>query len=200
MPADLNAGMMPDFILPNTLRELRAMIPEDRYLSIVEDDLSDEYLRVKLKELEWLAEVSSDPILLSIHSEGGHLGRARDISRFLRTTEVPVIGVAARHCYSSALLILLGCKYRVASSSATFLVHNPVVRFAFEINGSVTRAKLHTLVDSAFDHFESEQRVVRDLVSSCSFLEQDKVFEIMNKGEILSAQTAFEYGFLDKVY
>lgn len=200
MPADMNAGMEPDFTLPNSLRELREIIPEERCLSIVEDDLSDVYLKGKLEELKWLASESADPILLTISSEGGHLGSAREISKFLRTTKGPVIGVAVRHCYSSALLILLGCRYKVASSSATFVAHNPVVKFHFEINGSVERKKLHTFVDTAYDHFESEQQVVRDLIASCSKLGHGEVQRLMNSSEILTARTALEYGFLDKVY
>ena len=99
----------------------------DRIITFDPDEINDESVDALIEDLTSLTLTSSENIQLTMSSNGGKLLAAHRLYEFLCKLQdtTLIFGFVDGMCHSAAVLPLLGCTYRTAVPSATFLVHYP---------------------------------------------------------------------------
>lgn len=143
--------------------------------------------------IELLEAWPDNPVVLMIDSNGGHVEAAHRLYTALRLHGAPTKAFVGEQCASSALLPLLGCKYRSAASYSKFLIHS--AGFGEPILGRKTAQTLRLTVDE-LAKYDAE---ISDIICTRSFYRSWEVADAMSGEYWLNASTALSKGLIDLI-
>jgi ATP-dependent Clp protease protease subunit len=186
----------------SSIQELIAQIPPERRIDLIGPMHPEAVTAIvtELSTIQFRAHNADEPILLYISTEGGHYRQGVRLYEALRLSRMPVVGLAVGQAHSTGLLVLQGCRLRVATEHARFLVHHPFV--AFKANVSVRRS-LHDWkaeIERIYKEAEKNTQEVLDIITSRDkSISREQLRRHMDASEVLNAESALAAHLIDHI-
>jgi len=132
-------------------------------------------------------------ITLYITSPGGYIPVALAVYEFIRTKSIVLQTIAMGQVASSALLIFLAGKRRIATANTTFFVHE--ITRSWDSPPHLASRELTRLAEATV----AEQKLMCRLLAEETGLSEEQWQTLAEQQTYITAQQALEYGLVHKV-
>jgi len=140
---------------------------------------------------------SNQEIKLIINSGGGDVESGLWIYDAMKLIAAPVVGIVVGECNSTALVVLQGCKRRVATKHSKLLCHFVRYSATFPIHNGFEK-KLRARIERA----KESQGYFEEILAERTKSTREVIVKLMKEGEMVgefSAEKAKALGFIDEV-
>ena len=143
-------------------------------------------------------------IKLLIDSGGGNVGYGLAVYDAVVSSPAPVTGIVMGPAHSMAAVVLQGCTKRIATSNSNICVHNISTRVEISLTlvkdnvyayGELDLEKMHRDLSKDAKKLQS----ICKIISLRSRLAPSVVIDMLNSGNVISAEDALELGLIDEV-
>lgn len=189
---------------PNTSspEELIRDIPPERRIDLI-GPMHTEAVAAILSDLSnhaLRADGHDEPLLLQISTEGGHYRQGVRLYEALRMSPVPVIGLAVGQAHSTGLLVLQGCRHRIATEHTRFLVHHPFVIFKAHVSLRRSLSSWESELRRIYQEAQQNTDEVLDIITSRDpRISRSQILEYMNASQALTTEQALRAHLIDGV-
>lgn len=165
---------------------------------LLDGDIDQENVNRVRFLLAFLNTQSTEEIKLVIDSSGGSVEQGLFLFDALKLSKAPIIGIVNGRCDSTALVVLQGCKKRVATKHSLFFTHFISHSIKFILDEDFEK-KISAFIEEG----KRNQQYFEEILSQRTGKTVDKIKELMKGGEetrkILSSQEAKEIVLIDEV-
>ena len=160
----------------------------------MEDETTRRYITYQLsifiKNLNILDTVSDEPIIVDINSPGGDVENGWAIYDRIRQSHSRVIAKVWGDCSSMATIVLQACDEREASSNSLFLFHE----------GTVEKGEDHVRNFEAYAKIlPLDRNRMYEIYHQATGFTRNRLEKLFTLDKFITAQTALEMGFIDKI-
>jgi len=178
-------------------KDLRNKLAELRITSLI-GTINLENIEAVREDLLRFALSSSQPAKLLIDSSGGFLAEGLFLFDFIKTIDIPVIGIVNGRCMSIAVNILQACSKRFATSHSWFMIH------------AISSGKKYVFDNDYDREIEDQERIlnimyeqVLDILTKKTCKTREEIDGLLRKGDKygrkLCAIDALNMGLLDRI-
>lgn len=157
----------------------------------IDDEIDESLSMAVIKQIKYLSLVSNEPIKLVISSPGGDVDYGLAIIDEIMNCGCRVEAVAIGRVASMAALIFAMCSNRQMYKHSTILIHNPFLLSGAK--GTVENVKQQA------EHLIDIQNLQAEMLSKACKQTKDKMLEICNKDQFMSAEEALKLGLCDEI-
>lgn len=183
-------------------REQKEEIFSRRRMIVLSRDITkDVAMEIRNQLIEFNLRSTIEEITILIDCPGGIILSALKVYDFIKLSRAPVKAMVIGSCASSAILVLLACQKRLATTHSTFFLH--FVRGAVTLRAEASEEE--TLQDFEIEWRECKklQEVIEGLLIARTKLSRDELRKLMRDGQSadqnLLAQQAKEIGLIEEV-
>lgn len=135
------------------------------------------------------AKQKNDDVVLRINSPGGYVTEAADIYEMIRSTDVKVESRIIGNCNSAATYLACASDLTTMSPLGNYMIHR--CSASGSGNANDFQAYLQSLTET--------DKAIASAYALKTGKSQEEILDLMDKTTTMSAQTALENGFIDKI-
>ena len=155
--------------------ELKKRLRDKKRIVVCHDAIDERSMNTLLEDIMHLALDSDKEIKLMIDSKGGEVYFTLPIYDFLISlSELNITAIVNGWCASAAVLILLGCKQRLATQHSIFLCHNARLKGTV-LDNILLDKNVESKIESRIKSYISLRTSLQTIIRSRTKLSKSKV-------------------------
>lgn len=153
----------------------------------------DEMVSTFLDSFTKLKQSKDTLVNIFITSEGGDPYDAIGIYDILKESPIQSTAICVGQAYSSASIILLGCKKRLATPNSKIMIHNATIDL-----GDITEYDMIT----ELNEFKNVNKIIRQIIIKNTTIPKSEFTKMFEKNQSLYFNTtkALKYKFIHGIY